>query len=182
MRTRKQFLSVIAIAIIAIIALPLAGCKSDEPTDQPQPVAQSKTLEGIKNNNDEPIVNVTINYTALPNTTLSYMSTLEKVIIGSIKGVPATGNLTINIISSSSDGFVLAGSKGSKTLNVRDTWLANATEQEMGISLGGVIVDWIAGYSTPRSLSFGTEENPCTVTITSDDQFVYFGLKDPAVR
>jgi len=42
MKTRNQLLGLIAMAIIAIIALPLAGCKDDEPDPQPQEYPQKQ--------------------------------------------------------------------------------------------------------------------------------------------
>ena len=157
----------------------MAGCKSGEPADTPnpttggtqeQPTAQSKTFTGVTDK-DGSTVNVTVNYTALPDTVPGYMSTLETVVKNICVSVYVRGNLTINVISGGDDGFVLDGSEGSKTVNVRESWIANATELEMGKALSSKKVQWVAGYSTPRTLSFGTAENPCAVTVTSDDQF-----------
>jgi len=133
------------IAITAIIALAIIGCKGDDDTTtggtQPQPVAQSITFSGITTDNGYATAYVTVNYTALPNTVPGYMSILETVIKKILPTTRANGNLTINVISSGDDGFVLAGLK---TLNVRESWIANATEMEMGVPMMQISNEWIA--------------------------------------
>jgi hypothetical protein len=143
MKTRKQC---ITMAIIAIIVFAIIGCKQDDPSPTVMPVPQSKTFTIIATNTENSITrtaNVTVNYTALPNTLPSYMSTLETA----LKGVFSTNydlgkdfNLTINVISSLGiEGFTNAGSK---TLSVDASWIANATEQQMGISMTTKFAEW----------------------------------------
>ena len=115
----------------------LVGCPS--PSGPEKPTAQSKTFSDVATVGGT--VDVAINFTALPNVIPSYMANLETVVRGVLSGSSATGNLTINVIASGGDGFTLAGPK---TLNVRESWLINATEMDMGSSLTSVRSSWVA--------------------------------------
>jgi len=117
-------------------------------------VAQFKTLLNIPTSNGT--VNVTINYTALPNTTPGYMLTLETVVRIVLSGIVTNGDLIINVIAGDSE-FALAGSK---TLSVGETWISNATEMEMGISISDVLIPWVTmiqpnTHNTIRMASVG---------------------------
>jgi hypothetical protein len=119
MKTKKQFLGLIAIAImaIAIIALPLAGCKEDEPDPPPQPVPQSYLID-LKAEGGTSTAKVTVNYTALPGVVPGYMGNLKIAIMGAVGNSAKTGNLTVNVVSGS-DGFTTPSGK----LTVGESWL-----------------------------------------------------------
>jgi hypothetical protein len=129
MTTRKYF----TMMAIAIIALAIIGCKQE-----PTPVPQSKTTSFATNGGT---VNVTVNYTALPGIVPGYMPTLEYVFIEILKGTNVTGNLTINVISGLGiEGFTNAAAG---SLNVDASWLASATEYQMGTSMNSKTAKWI---------------------------------------
>ena len=136
MKTLKQFFVLI---VIALVAFAVIGCKDEpDPTPQPQPVAQSKTITGI---GDTGAASITVNYTALPGTTPSYMPILEKVVRNVFKNAGMSGNFTINVIAGGNDSFALAGPG---TLSAGETWISGATEMEMGQSMNKVAGVWIA--------------------------------------
>jgi hypothetical protein len=131
MKTRKQFLSVIAIAIIAIAII---GCKGDESTEQP--VAQSKTIT-LANGKT-----VTVNFTALPNITPIWFSKLETQ-LSLLKGTFPNGNYILIVETGNlNNGFEVKNS-GSKTATVSEKWLSSATELEILDGLLDITSDWI---------------------------------------
>jgi len=132
----------ITMALFAIIALAIIGCKQDaSPT--PTPVPQSKTLEGVKNSSDV-AVTVTVNYTALPGVVPSYMSPLETAVKGVFASGSKTGNYTINVISGNSiaaDGVLTIG----------EAWFANKDASAIYAGISGMIRRELGLSTSPAS-------------------------------
>ena len=110
----------------------------EQQKQQQQPIAQSKTISNVTTSGGS--VDVVVNYTAKPGVP-AYMADLEAAVRAVLSFSSTTSNLTINIVSDGVDGFVV---DGSKTVKVRESWLANATETEMGVSLNSKLSLWVA--------------------------------------
>jgi hypothetical protein len=124
----------ITMALFAIIALAVIGCKQDA-TPTATPVPQSKTI-GVGTGDGK----LTINYSALPGNVPGYMSILEQAVKDMLPGSTANGKtLTINVISGDSVFTFVS----SRTLNVGASWIANKTYDEMIESLGLVTTEWV---------------------------------------
>jgi molybdenum cofactor biosynthesis enzyme MoaA len=109
----------------------------------PEPEPQTKTLSEVSTYNGIGSVTVEINYTAVPGIEPSYISTLEKVIRARMAALAViSGTLTINVTTDAADGgFVKTDTK---TLSVRESWISNATEDEMKTSFDSVRSAWTA--------------------------------------
>jgi uncharacterized repeat protein (TIGR02543 family) len=104
-------------------------------------VKQSKTLSGVTAMFGS--VDVIINYTALPDTEPDYMTDLVKAVTDICPGIHTqSGILIINVTATAADGGFEPG--GSKTLNVRESWISGATYEDMLVSLLGRMDDWMA--------------------------------------
>jgi hypothetical protein len=130
----KNAFKQISIIAIVIITLAIIGCKEDDP--EPQPVLQSRTIEGVKNAGGV-TVTVTVNYTALPGVVPSYMSPLEGAIKDAIEGGAKIGSLTINVISGNSGFTIIDG-----VLTVGESWLANKSLAEISSGLPVSLSTW----------------------------------------
>ena len=128
--------NLLILAIILLIGFIVNSC--EDPKKEPEP--QSKTFYNITT--EDGIVNVTVNYTALPGTTPGYMSNLEAALRVRFPYFPGTGNLTINVTPDSNSGFTKTSSK---TLSVGESWLlANNTSQGIGGGMVPLIDTWVA--------------------------------------
>jgi len=84
-------------------------------------------------------VDVTVtNYSLLSETAKTHLAV---VIPDVLENVPVTGNLTIVVIAGGTGGFTKTGTR---TVSVGQTWIANKTETEIGVSLGTIVTQWIA--------------------------------------
>jgi uncharacterized membrane protein len=126
------------ISMVAIIVLCFSFVGCDDKT--PDPVAQTKTLTDVTTGSGS--VTVKIHYMAVSGTTPGYMTTLESIIRSRLTAMDmVSGILTINVSANATNGgFVLTDTK---TLSVRESWISNATEDEMIRSLNSVRSDWI---------------------------------------
>ena len=128
------------IALVAIITIGIIACKEDEP--DPQPTAQSKDITIATGKT------VTINYTAIPNTTPSWWDKLESA-LKDRQGGFAPGNFTLNVTTSGTDGFV-AGVEGSGTATVSEAFLLASDFQAIRLSIAGALTYWgVAPNTTP---------------------------------
>jgi len=169
MKTRNQFFGLIAIAIItlALAALPLAGCKSDDPTDTPQeqPVGYITDTAG---NQIIPIyktdgVSDTDATTAVSNIKTAWNANG----LNPYRDTLSAGIKKIYILAGSSDDLYSLY-KPTGILNMGSGW---TTENIIACLVYAVYPALQSPYKnyTPRDLSFGTN---CKVTITSDDTFL----------
>jgi len=126
MRTRKHF---IEMAFIAIIALAIIGCKQDA---SPTPVPQSKTIN-LKAEGGTSSAIVTVNYTALPGVVPSYMDNLKEAIMGAVGNSAKTGSLTINVVGGS-DGFTTPSGK----LTVGESWLIDKDSDSIMLGMPSI--------------------------------------------
>ena len=124
--------NLLILAIILLIGLIVNSCGGGD-DEQPKPTQQTYPID-LGNGK---IVNV--NYKALPGTTPAYMSNLVTVLGNTAPGMPA-GTYTINVI----DGNSEFAKTGSKTLSVGKTWISGATEMQIGIAIGTLMLDWVA--------------------------------------
>jgi len=147
MKTKKQFSTkkvgsfatakLLATMLCIVAALAIIGCKEDEPDPTATPVAQSKTIEGVVDG-DGTSVNVTVNYTALPGVVPSYMPLLETVVKEIFSTRTKPGNFTINVIAGGIDSFTIS----SGALSVRESWISNATKDQIGAGIMPKIGEW----------------------------------------
>jgi hypothetical protein len=130
--------ALIGMVAIIVLVFGFVGC----PDKTPDPVPQTKTLANVTTIGGS--VTVKINFKAVG--TPSYMTTLETVIGNILEVTPnASGKtLTINVTADAADGGFVLASQNSKTLNVRESWISNATEQQIGESMAEVTISWIA--------------------------------------
>jgi hypothetical protein len=131
----KNWKKSVFFGIVAVIVLSFGFVGCDDKDD---PIPQKVTMSDVPTSNGT--VSVTINYTALPGTTPSYMSTLKTVLGIILESATTNGDLTINVIAGNGE-FVLAGTK---TLSVGESWVSNATDMEMGRSIMGMLNSWVA--------------------------------------
>jgi len=138
MKTRKQFIVIKAtmLCIVALCIVAFIGCKEDTP--DPQPVAQYKIFSKTNINGD---LKITVNYTALPNTTPTWWNTLESV-FNDREDAFGAGNFILNVKTTGTDGFV-AGTAGSKTATVSEAFLSSSDYATMRVSMGPIVNDWI---------------------------------------
>ena len=124
-------------AMVAIFAIAIIGCKEDEPTEQPQPVAQKWTVDlgGGKK--------VEVNYMAVSVVVPLYLSRLEPVFQDIAAGMPtATYIINVEYGSTSYDGFISVEPVGSHTLKVHNNWISSVSDSVCFSSLGNVLVAW----------------------------------------
>jgi hypothetical protein len=95
-------------------------------TINPVPIEQPYLISNIQTTGGAGTVNVTINYTALPNVVPSYMPTLEGYIKPCLRYAVVTGELFINIV----DGDSSFKSAGAKTLEVGESWIIENIDDE----------------------------------------------------
>jgi hypothetical protein len=129
MKTRKHCI----VMAIAIIAFAVIGCNQDaSPQSAATPVPQSKNITVGTNKT------VTVNFTALPDTTPAWWSNLESALknLGTSFFV---GNYTLNV-TSGTGGFVKTGSK---TATVSETWLSQSDYETLRVSINAMLEDWI---------------------------------------
>jgi hypothetical protein len=117
----------ITMALFAIIALAVIGCKHDEP--EPVPPPNEVPAGGFK---------VTINnYELLSAEKFGF---LKEVIPLILDGKTLTGNLTINVIADSSAAF---SKISTKTLSVGANWFTSRDRSQIGSGLNSVADSWI---------------------------------------
>ena len=132
MKNWKWFVVIGFVAVVGFV-----GCDNGSTED---PIAKTYTIEDVETAGGT--VDVVVNYMALPSAAVpAYMTNLEAAVRVVLAGSSATNNLTINIVSGGVDGFVM---DSSKTIKARESWIANATYMDMGISLTSVESSWIA--------------------------------------
>jgi hypothetical protein len=185
MKTRKQFLGLIAIAIIAIIALPLAGCKSDEPTDTPKTITREFTITGFA----KPIT-VKDMRTGADDVDLETLGVIERLTAGLTATKSAYDEYAddtnyfkivisrelLIVIEDPAGAYQRMFAHSGNRMGINISYISTNPD-DLASRLYTVFETMAekkpdgAPEDTPRTLSFGTEENPCTVTITSDDQF-----------
>jgi hypothetical protein len=129
----KNATKLVGIIVVAIMAIAIISCKHDEPT----PVPQSKTISEIPTTGGQ-TANVTVNYTALPSVVPSYMPLLEEVVKEIFNNNTKPGNFTINVIAIGNDSFTIS----SGALSVRESWIANATKDQVGSGIMSKINEW----------------------------------------
>jgi hypothetical protein len=134
----KNWKQSIFFGIVAIIALcfGFVGCDDGDGKDDPKPVEQTKDIEIATGKT------VTVVYTALPDTTPAWWSTLEEVFHNRAHAFDI-GHFTLIVQSSGTDGFV-AGTAGSKTATVSEAFLATSDYTAMRASMGVMVDYWIA--------------------------------------
>ena len=162
-------------AMVAIVGIAIIGCKGDETTDKPTQIKREFTITGFA----KPIT-IKDMRTGTNDTDLQTLGVISRLTAGLQVQSSTEFNRAI--------GFGL-------TIEVEDTTeyirLKAYSGNRMGVNITYVLSDDLvfsgrmdsafavmaerkpdgAPEDTPRTLSFGTAENPCTVTIKSDDQF-----------
>jgi len=123
----------IGMALFAIMTIAVIGCKNEP---EPEPVPQSKTIEGLKNSSNV-AVTVTINYTASPGSVPIYISNLEEAIKDIFNTSAKTGPLTINVISGNNSFAILDG-----VLTVGASQLAGKNKDEIVTAISPVFNSW----------------------------------------
>jgi len=124
---------IIVVFFVLDVILILSCC--EEP-DDPKPVQCSENITIAAGKT------FAVNFTALPNTTPAWWSKLSSKLQQLESGFPA-GNYTLTVTPSGTGGFV-AGTSGSKTATVGESWLNNATDDQMMMSLAGMVGTWTA--------------------------------------
>jgi hypothetical protein len=184
---KTKLVGLIAIAIIAIIALPLAGCKSDEPITTEQPKDQTTTITGLFDNNASATVkgNFTdTEWNGIPDIIKTALNTVFTPRSDAVKNIWRTvysRGVTFIVEKSPyyywktiGDGKTVYLSLDATNTEILDGYMLSAILGSLNGNFSEVVLPPTVHQKQPdtlRTLSFGTEENPCTVTITSDDQF-----------
>jgi hypothetical protein len=130
MKNWKQW---VLIGILAIIVFAIIACGDDNP--DPEPVKQSKNITIADGKT------VTVNFTALPDTTPIWWNTLEDV-FHNLADMFDIGHYTLNVNPNGTDGFVV-GEYGTKTATVSDVFLSTSDYATMRQSMGPMVNDWI---------------------------------------
>ena len=186
MKTRKQC---IAVALVAIIALAIIGCKGDEPTTTEQPKDQSEkiTLSFGSPNSHTATVKGTLTDTEWSGVADKIKTAIEEryEYYKNMNGTVATDifqtvferNVTIIVEKTPSGYTKWKTTTDGKTMYLAFSQLDNELNTTVTIAIGKM-KDNTADSDmaqvqpdTPRTLTFGTEEGPFTVTIKSADQF-----------
>ena len=135
--TKKKLIKALSaglkITVIGAAGLVFMGCPSEQEEQTPVSRSENITLAAGKS--------MTVHFTALPDATPSWWGKLSSKLQFFAVDFP-TGNYTLTV-TDGTGGFV-AGAYGSKSTTVSENWLSGATDDDMNVSLSGMLGDWIS--------------------------------------
>jgi hypothetical protein len=165
MKTRNKLLGVIA--LMAIIGIAIIGCQQDNPPPQEQPIDYITDNAG----NQIPIYKTDGVSDADAVTAANNIKTaFNREEINQYRDTLYGGIKKIYLLTGDSQDLY-SFDKQTGILKVGTGWDFSTYMNCFIYAVYPALQDQQKQPDTPRTLSFGTTENPCSVTIKSDDQF-----------
>jgi len=130
----KALSSGLKITAVGVVGLAFIGCPSEQEEQIPVQRSENITIATGKT--------VTVNFMALLNATPVWWSKLSSKLQFFAGDFPE-GSYTLTVTLDGTNGFV-AGTAGTKTATVGESWLSGATDSDMNTSLANMLATWIS--------------------------------------